>query len=98
MLRENIEVIVQAFATDLRKPRLEVFAGEIGPMIRRAAQSAAQLDEWVKDERLQVPDGQQAWSPTVLKSPKGVVLVISWVSIQQRALSFSRTLSTTSPH
>ena len=77
MLRENIEVIVQAFAADLRKPRNEVLIGEIGPMVRRATQSAAQLDEWAKDEIVQVPDRQQAWSPTILKRPKGVVLVIS---------------------
>ncbi|KAI0249223.1 aldehyde dehydrogenase [Lactifluus subvellereus] len=77
MLRENVEVLVQAFATDLRKPRLEVLTGEVGPMVRRATQSAAQLDEWAKDERVQVPDWQRAWSPTVLKRPKGVVLVIS---------------------
>ena len=79
MLRENIEVIVHAFATDLRKPRLEVLTSEVGPMVRRAIQSAAQLEEWAKEERPQVPDWQRAWSPTVLKRPKGVVLVISWV-------------------
>ncbi|KAI0301585.1 aldehyde dehydrogenase [Multifurca ochricompacta] len=77
MLRENIEAIVQALATDLRKPRLEALGGEIGPMVRRAKQSAAQLDEWARDESPQVPEWQRAWSPTILKRPKGVILVVS---------------------
>jgi aldehyde dehydrogenase (NAD+) len=79
MLRENIEAIVQASATDCRKPRQEVIVGEIGSVVRRTTQSAAQLDEWVSDEVVQVPDRQRGWSPTVLKRPKGVVFVISCV-------------------
>jgi aldehyde dehydrogenase (NAD+) len=77
MLRENIEPIVQAFSVDLRKPRAEVLGGEIGPIVRRAIQSATQLDEWASDERPQVVDWQRNWSATVLKRSKGVVLVIS---------------------
>jgi aldehyde dehydrogenase (NAD+) len=77
MLRENIDIIVQALATDLRKPSQETIVGEIGTIVRRATQSAAQLDEWASDEIVTVPDWQQGWSPTVLKRPKGVVLVIS---------------------
>lgn len=77
MLRENIEPIVQAFSVDLRKPRAEVLGGEIGPIVRRAIQSAAQLDEWASDERPQVVEWQRAWSATILKRSKGVVLVIS---------------------
>ncbi|KAH9956199.1 aldehyde dehydrogenase [Russula dissimulans] len=77
LLRENLEALIQAFAIDLRKPRLEAIAGEIGPMIQRAIQSAALLDEWASDERVAAPVSQQAWSPTVLKRPKGVVLIIS---------------------
>ncbi|KAF8273428.1 aldehyde dehydrogenase [Lactarius quietus] len=77
MLRENIEPIVQAFSVDLRKPRAEVLGGEIGPIVRRAIQSAAQLDEWASDEKPQAVEWQRAWSATILKRPKGVVLVIS---------------------
>lgn len=77
MLRENIESIIQGFSVDLRKPPAEVLTGEIGPVVRRAIQSAAQLDAWASDESPQVPEWQRTWSPTVLKRPKGVVLVIS---------------------
>ena len=79
MFRENIEAFVQAFSIDLQKPRLEVLGGEIGLIVSRAAQSAAQLDEWAADENVQVSDGKQSWSPMVLKRPKGVVLIISCV-------------------
>ena len=77
LLRENIEPIVQAFSVDLRKPRAEVLGGEIGPIVRRAIQSAAQLDEWANDERPPVAEWQRSWSPMILKRPKGVILVIS---------------------
>jgi acyl-CoA reductase-like NAD-dependent aldehyde dehydrogenase len=79
MFRENIEAFVQAFSVDLRKPRLEVLGGELGHIISRAAPSAVQLDEWAADENVQVSDWKQSWSPTILKRPKGVVLVISCV-------------------
>ncbi len=79
MLRENIESIVQAFSVDLRKPPAEVFTGEVGPIVRRAILSVAQLDEWANDESPQMREWQRTWSATILKRPKGVVLVISWV-------------------
>jgi acyl-CoA reductase-like NAD-dependent aldehyde dehydrogenase len=79
MLRENIDAIAQATATDLRKPRQET-VGEVGVVIRRAKQSVAQLDEWASDETVPLQDWQQNWSATLLKRPKGVVLVISCVS------------------
>jgi len=79
MLRENAEAVVQAFSVDLRKPRLEVLGGEIGPIVRRAAQIAEQLDEWAADEKVQMADWQQSWSSTVVKHPRGVALVISCV-------------------
>ncbi len=79
MLRENIEIIVQAFSVDLRKPRAEVLSGEVGITVRRAIQSAAQLDQWASDEDPPVAGWQSSWSPTIMKCPKGVVLVISWV-------------------
>ena len=79
MLRENIEAIAQASADDLRKPRQEIVVGEVGIVIRRAIQSAAQLDEWASEETVPLEGWQQDWSATVLKRPKGVVLAISCV-------------------
>ena len=80
MLRENVEAFVQAFSVDLKKPRLEVLGGEIGSVVRRTTQTIELLDEWASDEPVPVPDAQKSWSPTVLKRPKGVVLVVSCVS------------------
>ena len=81
MLRENVEAIVQAFSVDLLKPRHEVLGGEIGTIVHRATQSIALLDEWACDESVPAPDWQKSWSPTILKRPRGVVLVVSCVSI-----------------
>jgi len=79
MLRENTEAFVQAFSVDLQKPRLEVLGGEIGPIVRRATQIIELLDEWASDEPVPVPDSQKSWSPTVVKRPKGVALIVSCV-------------------
>lgn len=79
MLRENVEVFAQATTTDLRKPRQEIIAGEVGSSIRRATQYVAQLDEWASDESVPLQDWQQNWSATILKRPKGVVFIISCV-------------------
>jgi aldehyde dehydrogenase (NAD+) len=81
MLRENVEAIVQACATDLRKPRQEVIVGEIGVVIRRATQCIAQLEEWASDETVPLQDWQQNWSVALLKRPKGVVFAISCVLV-----------------
>jgi hypothetical protein len=89
MLHENVEAFVQAFSVDLRKPRFEVLTGEIGPIARRATQSVALLDEWASDESIPVPDQQKSWSPTVLKRPKGVVLIVSCVSIVSLSYIFA---------
>src|SRR5712671_7372615 len=32
LFRENLEALIQAFAIDLRKPRLEIIAGETAPL------------------------------------------------------------------
>ena len=79
MLRENVDAIAQAAATDLRKPRQEIVVGEVGNIIRRANQCVARLDEWASDETVPLQDWQQNWSATLLKRPKGVVFVISCV-------------------
>ena len=81
MLRENIEAIAQASMTDLRKPRQEIVAGEVGLIIQRATRSVAELDEWAGDETVPLQGLQQNWSATLLKHPKGVVFVISCVLI-----------------
>ena len=86
MLRENIEAIAQAAATDLRKPRQEIIAGEVGLVIRRATQSVAQLDKWASDETVPLQDWQHNWSAALLKRPKGVVFVISCVCVFDRSL------------
>jgi hypothetical protein len=104
MLRENIEAIAQASATDLRKPRQEIVVGEVGCIVGRATKCVAQLDEWAGDEAVPLPDWQESWSATLLKRPKGVGLVISCVfdhsslPMQISVCAFSRlTLVITDP-
>ncbi|EIN03578.1 aldehyde dehydrogenase [Punctularia strigosozonata HHB-11173 SS5] len=77
MMQENKDEFTKAIAYDMRKPALEVYAAEIGPITERALKSAEQLEEWAKPELVSVPDWQKSWQPTLTKMPKGVVLNIA---------------------
>ena len=89
MHRENVEAFVQAFSVGLRKPRLEVLGCEIRSIVRRTTQSMELLDEWASNESVLVLDSQKSWSPTILKHPKGVILIVSCVSIVSSILHLS---------
>ncbi|KAI0263486.1 aldehyde dehydrogenase [Gloeopeniophorella convolvens] len=78
MTSENSELIAKALAADLKKPLVEATSMEIAPIIGRSLKSAELLDEWAAPQKIDsVPDWQKPFNPTVLKSPKGVVLIIA---------------------
>ncbi|KAI0060490.1 aldehyde dehydrogenase [Artomyces pyxidatus] len=77
MLNENQQAIVGALQADLNKPAAESLLGEVGAGIRTAERTLARVEEWVKPELVAVDEWQQSWSPTINKTPKGVVLIIS---------------------
>ncbi|KAF9235408.1 aldehyde dehydrogenase [Melanogaster broomeanus] len=77
MAQNEAEAFCDALAKDLSKPRVEVMAAEVGPVVERALKSAEQLEEWARPECPEVPGWQKGWKPTLLKAPKGTVLIIS---------------------
>ncbi|KAG8215120.1 Aldehyde/histidinol dehydrogenase [Butyriboletus roseoflavus] len=77
LVQDETDAICGALAKDLSKPRVEVLFAEIGAIVERATKSAEQLDTWAKPEHPEVPDWQKGWKPTILKAPKGTVLIIS---------------------
>ncbi|TDL15121.1 aldehyde dehydrogenase [Rickenella mellea] len=77
LVQENAELIADAIHKDLGKPKFEVYMAETGPIVERCLISAKSLEEWSKDETPEVPEWQKAWKPTVHKTPKGPVLIIS---------------------
>jgi len=81
MLQENHKVFNDALYADLRKPSLEVYGMEIGPIIERCIIAATNLKEWSKpiDKAPEVQEFQKGWSPKVYWHPKGVALCIAWV-------------------
>lgn len=78
MVQENADAFAEAISKDV-KPKTEAFAFELGGVVERALKSAELLEEWSKPEKLDVPDWQKPWNPTLYKSPKGAVLVIAYV-------------------
>ncbi|KAG6878667.1 hypothetical protein C0992_007735 [Termitomyces sp. T32_za158] len=77
LVQENADAFAEALAADLGKPRLEAFAGEIGPVLERTLTCVEKLDEWSKPTQVEVPDWQKSWNPTIYKRSKGTVLIIS---------------------
>ncbi|KAJ7595089.1 aldehyde dehydrogenase [Mycena floridula] len=79
MMKENHETFVKAVFEDLGRPALDTYAGEIGPLIDRALQSAEKLPVWAQteDKTDEVPEAQKSWNVKVFREPKGVVFVIA---------------------
>ncbi|KAF8549820.1 aldehyde dehydrogenase [Imleria badia] len=75
--QNEADAICDALAKDLSKPRVEVLMTEVGAIVERATKSAEQLDAWAAAEHPDVPDWQKGWKPTLLKAPRGTVLLIS---------------------
>lgn len=77
LAQDNADTLAEAISEDMGKPKVETFAVEVAAIIERCLKSAKNLEEWAKPEIVQVPDWQKPWTPTVHKTPKGVVLIIS---------------------
>ncbi|KAG6852860.1 hypothetical protein C0991_008495 [Blastosporella zonata] len=77
MVQENTDVLAEALAADLGRPRQEAFMAEIGAVIEKALICAEKLEEWAKPAQVKVPDWQKSWSPTIHKGSKGTVLIIA---------------------
>ncbi|TRM57646.1 aldehyde dehydrogenase [Schizophyllum amplum] len=78
MCQENKDAIVDALTLDLGKPKIEVFSGEIGPIVDRSLYAAERLREWTRPEKVEVGTAwQKEWDTRLYRLPKGVVLVIA---------------------
>ncbi|KAF8144278.1 aldehyde dehydrogenase [Mycena galopus ATCC 62051] len=77
MLQDNAEAFGEALEKDLGKPKLEVYGFELGGLIERALLAVERLDNWAKPVSVNAPDWQKPLKPTVYKTAKGTVLIIS---------------------
>lgn len=73
-------MIQNAALEDLGKPRQEVTMIEIGGPLRSALEAAEQLEEWAKPEKVKVEEWRSSWDTSIYPVPKGVALIISYVS------------------
>lgn len=80
MLQENADAFADAIFRDLGKPKQEVYGMEIGAIVERSLICADSLGEWSKPQEIKVAaEWAASWSPKVLPTPKGVVLIIAYV-------------------
>ncbi|KAH8116137.1 aldehyde dehydrogenase [Phellopilus nigrolimitatus] len=77
MCQENADALADALFADLGKPKVEVFAFEVGQIVKRSLLCAEKLAEWAAPEKVNTPDWQKPWNSTLIKAPKGPVLIIS---------------------
>lgn len=81
--KDNAAALAHAIYLDMGKPLQEVYMAEVGPVIERSIICAENLEKWLGDKDLtdEVQDWQKGWKPRVRKEAKGVVLIISCVSL-----------------
>ncbi|TRM57648.1 aldehyde dehydrogenase [Schizophyllum amplum] len=78
MCQENKDLMADALAEDLAKPRIEVLSVEVGAIIHRALHAAEQVPEWTRPEKIEVDTPwQKEWDTRLYRFPKGVVLIIA---------------------
>ena len=77
MLQENADAFADAIHKDLGKPKQEVYGMELGAIIERSLICVNSLEEWSKPQEVKPAEWATSWSPKVLPSPKGPILIIS---------------------
>ena len=77
MLQENQAAFEDAFHLDYNKPRLEVLAEDLAPVIPSIINALDKLEEWTRPEKPTVEAWRGSWDTTLHKVPRGVALIIS---------------------
>lgn len=76
MLSENEDVIADALADDLGRPRNDAYMGDIMPPVSEAKFARKHLRKWMKSRRVSLPLAQLPGRAWVQYEPLGVVLII----------------------
>ncbi|KAH9060605.1 NAD-aldehyde dehydrogenase [Lactarius vividus] len=77
LIKDNIPLIQQALASDLRRSDNETLFLEIGSTLGEVVNAYHKVAKWSKPERAAWSLNWFATKPTIRKEPKGVVLIIS---------------------
>jgi aldehyde dehydrogenase (NAD+) len=76
LIQENHEAFLKALAADMGKPSLEASMGELAPLVDRAIYAMNNLNEWAAPVKPEVPPMFASLDPTIVKQPRGVVLIM----------------------
>jgi len=76
LLEEREQEIAAALAADLGRPAAEAWLGDIASTAAEAAYARKRLRRWMRPERIGLSLTQLPGSASVIREPKGVVLVI----------------------
>ncbi len=77
LLVEQEGPILDALATDLRKPPMEAYATEVGVALSEIDHALKHLDKWCAPERVKVALTFKPGSAEIIPEPLGVVLIIA---------------------
>jgi len=74
---KNVKALTEAMRKDLRKPPVEVYATEIGPVLANIQHIKKSLKKWMRDKKVSTPIAMAGTSSYIHYEPKGVTLVIA---------------------
>jgi len=77
MMEENVDIMAEALAADLGRPRFEAILGESGPVVTEAKHAMENLSTWMKPQKEWTGLATMPASSEVVKEPKGIVLNIA---------------------
>ncbi|KAJ6502092.1 NAD-aldehyde dehydrogenase [Mycena sanguinolenta] len=77
LIQDNVKAFEDALASDLGRHALETNLLEIGASLSEILDAYKNVESWVKPEKPALSLTWMFMRPTVLKEPKGVVLIIS---------------------
>ncbi|KAF8585282.1 aldehyde dehydrogenase [Ramaria rubella] len=77
LFQDNIERFQEALQEDLGRPKLESNLFDLSVIINECVYAYKNIDSWTKPDKVAFNMNWFAFSPKVLKEPKGTVLIIS---------------------
>jgi aldehyde dehydrogenase (NAD+) len=83
LVQENEGALLDAMHVDLGKPRAETAIGDAGQVVFAVDRALAHLEEWNAPEKPDdIPEWRADWDTMIYKTPKGAVLLITYVSVR----------------
>lgn len=79
LIQDNWTALEDALTADYGRVRFETGPMELTAVFAHAIRAAQEVEEWTKPEKPKVEEWRAGWDTTIYPTPKGAVLIISFV-------------------